>query len=179
MDSINKNQPEHNHEDLNSQDAVKKIQDMAKQSSSCFFSTAIATGESGGTRPMSPQKIDEFGNLWFLSPKDSHKNAEIAQNPEVKLYFQGSAHSDFLYLIGKASISTDKTRIKELWNPILKVWFTEGIEDPRISIIKVTPTNGYYWDNKHGNLVASFKMLAGAVMGKTLDDSIEGNIKVK
>ena len=134
--------------------------------------------ESGGTRPMSPQKIDEFGNLWFLSASDSHKNKEVAKDPHVKLYFQGSAHSDFLYLTGKATISKDKQRIKELWSPILKVWFTEGEDDPRITIIKVVPEEGYYWDNKHGNVVASIKMLAGAVIGKTLDDSIEGNITV-
>lgn len=176
MDSINKNQPEENHKDLDSKEAVKKIKEMAEQSGACFFSTNVVEGESGGTRPMAPQKIDEFGNLWFLSAKDSHKNKEIAKDPFVKLYFQGSAHSDFLFLAGRAHISLDKARIKELWSPILKVWFTEGIDDPRITIIKVEPTEGYYWDNKHGNVVASIKMLAGAVIGKTLDDSIEGRI---
>jgi hypothetical protein len=37
---------------------------------------------------------------------------------------------------------------------------------------------GYYWDNKHGNAIAFAKMAAGALLGKTLDDSIEGTIKV-
>jgi hypothetical protein len=34
----------------------------------------------------------------------------------------------------------------------------------------------YYWDNKHGSAVAGVKMLVGAVVGKTLDDSIEGKL---
>ena len=67
--------------------------------------------------------------------------------------------------------------IKELWEPILKVWFTEGEDDPRISVLKVSAESGYYWDNKHGNAIAMIKMAAGAVMGKTMDDSIEGNIQ--
>lgn len=128
---------------------------------------------------MSVQKIDEHANLWFLSAKDSHKNAEIKEDHTVQLLFQGSSYSDFLSLYGKASISTDKSKIKELWQPILKTWFTEGIDDPRITVIKVKPIDGYYWDTKHNMIVGLVKRMAGAIIGKTLDDSIEGNISMK
>ena len=96
----------------------------------------------------------------------------------MNLFFQGSPHSDFLHLTGQATISRDKARIKELWEPIIKTWFTEGVDDPRITVIKFTPREGYYWDNKHGNLVAGIKMMVGAMIGKTMDDSIEGRITV-
>ena len=74
------------------------------------------------------------------------------------------------------TFTTDKEIIKDLWEPILKAWFTEGIDDPRITAIKVEAKNGYYWDNKHGNTVAFAKTIVGAVLGKTLDDSIEGSL---
>jgi len=38
------------------------------------------------------------------------------------------------------------------------------------------PEGGYYWDNKHGSAVAGIKMLVGAAIGVTLDDSIEGRL---
>jgi general stress protein 26 len=101
---------------------------------------------------------------------------EIDKSAFVQLLFQGSPHSDFLTLSGKATINDDKKKIKELWEPIAKTWFTDGVDDPRITVIKFTPTDGYYWDNKHGNTIAFAKMLAGAAIGKTLDDSIEGTI---
>ena len=140
--------------------------------------TGIATGDSEGARPMSVREVDAAGNLWFLSATDSHKNAEIARDPRVTLYFQGSAHSDFLVLHGTASISTDRAKIRELWEPIIKTWFTGGVDDPRISVIRVVPDGGYYWDTKHGNMVAGVKMMLGAAIGKTLDDSIEGVVWV-
>lgn len=177
MDSINKNQPEKNHEDLSNKQAVEKIKELVDKANSCFFCTT-PIGESIGTRPMSVQRIDDSGVLWFLSPNDSYKNQDIAADAKVKLYFRGSAHSDFLYLEGTAAITEDKAKIKELWEPLLKTWFTEGQDDPRISVIGITPTNGYYWDTKHGNAVAFLKIIAGALSGKTLDDSIEGNLKV-
>jgi general stress protein 26 len=178
MESINKNQPEDNHKPLAGPEAIKKIKDLA-DGQSCFFCTAMATGASGAARPMSVQQVDEEGNLWFLSSRDSHKNLEItAAKPVVHLYFQGSAHSGFMHLYGTATILQDKEKIKELWQPVMKTWFTEGENDPRISVIKVTPLEGYYWDNKHGNTVAGIKMMIGAMVGKTIGDSVEGKLRV-
>ena len=94
----------------------------------------------------------------------------------MRLFFQGSEHAGFLTLTGTATVSRDKKRIKDLWKSILKVWFTEGEDDPRITAIKVTPNDSYYWDTKHGNAVSGIKILVGAVIGKTLDDSIEGEL---
>jgi len=76
-----------------------------------------------------------------------------------------------------AEISFDKTKIKELWNPIAKVWFTEGVDDPAISVIKIKYDDGYYWDTKHGHMVSVLKMLKSLVTGTSGDDGIEGSLK--
>jgi general stress protein 26 len=178
MDSINKNQPEENFKNLAGQEAVEKIKEIIDTSGVCFFCTKIKEGESFSTRPMSVQQVDDDGNCWFLSAADSYKNAEINEDNTVQLLFRGSEHSDFLTLYGKANISTDKQKIKELWVPLVKAWFTEGVDDPRITVIKVAPKEGYYWDNKHGNIIAFAKTAFSAIAGKTYDDSIQGNIKV-
>ncbi len=178
MDSINKNQPEDNYEDLTGAEGLKKMKALIeKASSTCFFCTNM-NNNNFSTRPMAVQKTGDDGNLWFLSAIDSRKNGDIQQNPSVQLLFQGSPHSDFLSIYGTASISQDKAKIKELWEPIIKAWFTEGVDDPRITVIKVEPTEGYYWDTKHAQVVALFKRLVGAAVGKTLDDSVEGTIKL-
>jgi len=178
MNSTNKNQPEHNREDLEGLDAVTKIREIVKKAQTCFFCTAVVKGGFNGTRPMNVRLVDDAGSLWFLSAKDSHTNQELAINPNVKLFFQGSPHSDFLQLDGRATMSRDQAKIHELWEPVIRNWFSEGETDPRITVIQVTPTEGYYWDTKHGNTVAGIKMLIGAAIGKTMDDSIEGKIRV-
>jgi general stress protein 26 len=125
---------------------------------------------------MSVQEVDEQPNLWFLSAEDSHKNEELTRDSVGSTVLQGSAHSRFLTLNGTASVSRDKARIKELWEPVVKTWFTEREDDPRITVIKVKPTDDYYWDTKHGAAIAGAKMLVGAAIGKTLDDSVEGQL---
>ncbi|RAV98502.1 pyridoxamine 5'-phosphate oxidase family protein [Pseudochryseolinea flava] len=178
MDSINKQQPEDNHRDLFNGEAAKKIKSLVEKAKNCFFCTNIHTEAPFSTRPMSVQKIDNDGTCWFLSASDSHKNAHVKDDPNVQLLFKGSDYSDFLSLHGEVSISRDKSKIKELWEPILKTWFTEGIDDPRITVLRFEPIEGYYWDTKHGQVVAFAKQVAGAVIGKTLDDSIEGKLKL-
>lgn len=178
MDSINQNQPEDNFKNLSGEDALKKMKELTEGAESCFFCSDIKTNSPMAVRPMSVQKVDDSGNLWFLSSTDSYKNAQIKQDDHVQLLFQENKHSGFISIYGEATISEDKEKIKELWEPILKTWFTEGEDDPRITVIKVTPSEIYYWDNKHGEAVSFLKMAAGAVMGKTLDDSVEGQIKI-
>lgn len=178
MDSINKQQPEKNREDLFDEDAHKKIKDLIEKAKKmCFFCTDIKDGKPFSTRPMSVQKIDDDGTLWFLSPIDSHKNEHLLYDQSAQLLFKGSDYSDFLSLYGDTVVSRDEQKINELWEPVLKTWFTEGKDDPRITVIQFTPTSGYYWDTKHAQIVAFAKQMIGAAIGKTLDDSIEGKIK--
>ncbi|MGE0549876.1 MAG: pyridoxamine 5'-phosphate oxidase family protein [Kofleriaceae bacterium] len=176
--SIDREQPESNRENLEGKPAIAKLQELVKQSSICFFCTSITTGKRVETRPMSVQKVDDDGNLWFLSSADSNHNAEIGRDAAVQLLFQGSSHSDFLTIYGTATISRDRSKIDELWEPIVKTWFTEGKDDPRITVIKVAPSEGYYWDTKHNRAIVFAKMVAGAILGKTLDDSVQGKIRV-
>lgn len=178
MDSINAQQPEDNYKDLQNTEAIDKIKELSKKAGTCFFCTKIETGKPFITRPMAVQKVDDEGNLWFLSSDDSNKNFEIENDSHVQLLFQGSDYSDFLNLYGIASVTKDKEKIKELWNFMFKTWFTEGEDDPRITVIKVTPKEGYYWDTKNNRAIGLIKRLAGAVTGKTLDDSIEGTINI-
>ena len=176
MNSIDRNQPEDNRDHLQGREAIDRIRDIADKAQTCFFCTMAGTGESNGVRPMNVREVDDEGNLWFLSADDSHKNEELGESTEVRLFFQGSPHSDFLYLDGTATVSRDRERIEKLWQPMIRTWFTGGKDDPRITVIRVTPTSGYYWDNKHGNAVAGIKMMIGAAVRKTLDDSVEGTI---
>jgi general stress protein 26 len=110
MNSINKNQPEQNHADLHGTDAVAKIKELIAKTENGFF----CTEGPHGARPMNVRSVDDAGQLWFLAASDSHLVEELRAAPSVKLYFQGSPHSDFLHLKGHATISQDKAKIKQL-----------------------------------------------------------------
>jgi len=44
---------------------------------------------------------------------------------------------------GTAEIIHDMAKKKELWNPIAKAWFPDGVDDPELTVLEVMPTEGY------------------------------------
>lgn len=63
------------HKNIRNELAAKKIKNLAEEIKTCMFCTYVDNKIQ--SRPMSVQKIDEEGNLWFLSEKKSNKNQEI------------------------------------------------------------------------------------------------------
>jgi len=64
---------------------------------------------------------------------------------------------------GEASVSSDRAKIKELWNPWAKAWW-DSPDDPNICILKVTPTQAEYWDTP-GKIINTIKMAVAAATG--------------
>jgi general stress protein 26 len=163
--------------DLVSTEGVEKLKEIAKDAKICHLATGLDKRPIS-TRPMSTLQVDADGTLWFFSNISSGKNDEIESDPDVQLFYSQNSQSEYLTVFGHAEVVLDRDKIESLWTPIAKVWFTEGKNDPDISLIKVTPVDAYYWDTKNNKMIQLIKMFAGAVTGKTMDDGIEGHIKV-
>lgn len=157
-------------------DAQQKIKELA-EGEVCHFVT-YNNGQELVTRPMSALQVDEGGNLWFISNKNSHKNQQILENDNVDLLFAHTTKQEYLSIKGKATIIFDKDKIKELWSPFFNAWVEDGVDDSNNSLIRVQPMDGYYWDTKYGSVVSFLKIAASVITGKTDDAGIEGELKV-
>jgi general stress protein 26 len=94
---------------------------------------------------MGAMNVDNDDHLWFFSNKFSNKNKEIENDSHVQLFHSNNSESEYLSIYGEAEILTDRKKIEELWNPIVKAWFHDGKTDTDITIIKVKPAEAYYW----------------------------------
>jgi len=166
-------------ENLTHLEAIKKIKELSESAKFCMFCTELETLPIN-SRPMGLQETDDEGNLWFISSDDSNKNFEIKEDRRVQLFFMNNSDYQYLSVFGKASVYKDKTTIEDKWSPMANAWFEDGKDDPKVSIIRVEPTETYYWDTKVGKLVSLFSFVAAAVTGKTTDnsDGVEGNATV-
>lgn len=164
-------------QDLAGSEAIAKIKDLAEAARTCFFTTKSSDGESH-SRPMALQEVDENGVLWFLSAIDSLKDQEIKNDDDVELYFMNNSSYEYTFVKGKAQVSQDKALIEKYWNSFANAWF-EGKDDPRISVIGVSATDGYYYETKENKVVAMAKMIFAAVTGaKNEDGGVEGELKI-
>lgn len=163
--------------DLYLEEGIEKMKDLAEDVRICMFCTS-SDSLPFTTRPMATSKVDDDGTIWFLSSKDSEKNTEITENSKVQLIYSKPEDSKFLSVYGTAKIKTNQAKIDELWNPLAKAWFTEGKEDPNISVICFTPQSAQYWDTVHGKVISLISIAASAITGTSHDDGIEGHIKL-
>jgi general stress protein 26 len=163
-------------QDLQHQEAIQKIQELVKAANVCLFATGLSHTPIS-VRPMSTTKVDEEGHIWFFSKKDSDKNEHILEDDQVQLFYSNNSSSEYLSLYGHAEIVRDRNKIEELWTPIDKAWFTEGKDDPSITLLKVTPKEGHYWDTKNGKVISLIKIAMNAVTGKVSDIGIEGKVE--
>ncbi len=165
-------------ENLYEKEAIDKLKSLVSDIMICLFCTDLATDDGATCRPMTAIKVCDQGNLWFFSEKGSDKNKAIEADKKVKLFFSHPAKNIYLVVNGEAEIIIDKTKIEELWTPLAKVWFTEGKDDPSISIIKVKPTTAYYWDADGNRMINFFKLVASVASGTNLISGKEGTLTV-
>lgn len=162
-------------EDLSGPAASRKVAELVKAGSSCFFCT-LGMGSSLHARPMAVIDLDDDGRLWFFTEMDSLKTIELDRDPRVTLFFKEGDHSGHLRLEGTATQVTDRETIHRLWSPTLRAWFTEGEDDPRLCLLRVDPVSGEYWDNRHGAALTGIKMLFGALTAQRVDEGVHGRL---
>ncbi|RZJ66390.1 MAG: general stress protein [Flavobacterium sp.] len=162
--------------DLTQAEAATTLKKLAEDINICMFCTNIDQ-QPLSSRPMGLAKADDDGNLWFMSAKDSAKNQQIENDNRVQIFFAKPQDTEFLSVYGKATITTDRQIINDVWNPIANAWFKEGKEDPNVTVIKVDVSEAYYWDTKFGKFVSLVNIAIAAVTGTHRDTGIEGTLK--
>jgi general stress protein 26 len=145
--------------DKNTSEDVSKIWELADKIGFCMLATS--DGSAIRSRPMSASVEQSENAFYFLTDVNNHKDDEIAREPNVNLAFADAKAMSFVSISGKAVVSNDRARIKELWSTPAKAWW-DNADDPSIRILKVTPESAEYWDSP-GKLVSMIKMAAAAV----------------
>lgn len=177
MSEKNDNHAKDYHE-LSGPEGLAKIEDLIKGIHICMMTTVGKDG-SMDSRPMgvpSGEKGKFDGTMWFLTRGSSEKVNEVESDRHVTLTFAEPKDSKYVTLKGKGSVSSDRSKIKELWNPIYKAWFPKGEDDPDISVLRVDVIEGDYWEASASKLLVMAKYLAAAVTGGSVPVGESGHV---
>ncbi len=159
-----------------SREALEKMTKMVKDIDYAMLLTDLKSQPISAV-PMSTKKVDEQGNIWFLSGLNSDHNTNIVNSPEVQLLYSDISDMEFISIYGRSTIITDPSILKELYERSDDAWFT-GVDDPNLTAIKVEPEKAYYWDNKHNKYVSLFKMGVAAITGNKADVGEKGRLNL-
>ncbi len=147
------------------------IEKIAKMIKDIDFGMLTTMDEDGTlhSRPMSANRNVEFnGDVWFFTFGNSHKVLEAQKNPNVNVSFSDIKNQTYVSLTGTAELVRDKAKIKELWEPILKAWFTDGLDTPDLALLKVSAHKAEYWDSP-GNFLSKTIELVRALTGQPVE----------
>ncbi len=72
----------------------------------------------------------------------------------------------YVSVSGRAQVVTDRSKIKELWTPLMKTWFPKGEDDPEICLIRVRAESAEYWDSPSSTIVHIYGLAKAVVTGE-------------
>ena len=131
------------------------------------------------SRPMSTQKFEFDGDLWFFTSDQTHKIEEIERDNRVNVSYSNPAVDRYVSVSGGAEIVKDRAKIEELWSPILKAWFPKGLDDPTLCLLKVAVEQAEYWESPSGTLVQMAGFVKALITGKEAEWGDNEKIEVR
>jgi general stress protein 26 len=143
-------------------EAVKDVGDLLSQARTCMLTTMTRDGKHV-SRPMAVQEAEFDGDLWFFTYDDSDKARQVAENPQVNVAFADDKHSSWTSMSGRATVVHDRAKAEELYSPVLKVWFPDGLETPGLALLKVEAESAEYWDAPTSKVKTAVGALRAAV----------------
>ncbi|MBK0381767.1 pyridoxamine 5'-phosphate oxidase family protein [Pedobacter sp. SD-b] len=162
---------------MKNQEHLKKLKDLLKGSRICMMST-YNKGKGIHTRPMAYQEMEDDGTIYFFTNEYSSKIDEISENNEINISFSNTDKNNYVVLKADASLSKDRVKMEELFNPMIKVWFPEGLEDPKLSLIKADIKSAEYWDSTSSKMVFLFNAAKSLITGEPYDEGEHGNLEL-
>ena len=128
------------------------------------------------SRPMATQEHEEDVDLWFATNIESHKMDELEFDPHVNIAYYDADSYEWVSVSGTARISTDRERIRELWQPDWRAWFGKideerdgGPDDPRLALILVDTDSVTYMRKTKPKPLVLFEVAKGMITGKEPD----------
>jgi general stress protein 26 len=161
--------------DWSQTESLKYLQDKIKEVRTAMLTT-YNPDKGFSSRPMGTADVDDEGNIWFFTNEYSSKVSDISVENTISLTYSDPKNHTYLSIVAEASLVDDKAKMKELWNPFIQAFFPKGLDDPKLTLIKLKPSDAEYWDSSSSSMVVLFNMLKATVTGKQYDEGKHGKI---
>jgi len=137
----------------------------------CDISVAMLTTSEADhslrSRPMVNVNTTFDGYLWFFSNDDDPKTRAIRAAPNVNVCFTELSQNRYVSVSGTGSVVKDQKRNELLWSTNCEPWFPDGLDDPKLTLIKVDVEQAEYWDGSRNTMVAVSGLLQRLVGGES------------
>lgn len=157
---------------------IEKLAEMIREIDFAMLTTVAEDG-SLHSRPMSTQRAEFDGNLWFFTRASAPKVGEVEREQHVCVAYAKPEAQRYVSVSGRATVVRDRAKIEELWSPELKAWFPDGPEDPDIALLKVAVERAEYWDSPSSAVAHAFSFVKALATGRPANPGENEKIELK
>jgi general stress protein 26 len=150
--------------DLKKLENIEMLRGMIDKSKTAMLTT-FTVDNGFHSRPMATAQVDVEGALWFFTNEFSSKVAEVSHDNKVNVTYTNASANTYISINGTATIVDDRGRMQELWDPFIEAFFKDGIDDPKLTLLRVDMNDAEYWDSSAGALGLAFKWLKSVIAG--------------
>lgn len=111
------------------------------------------------SRPMVTVDRDFDGDLWFYTHADAPKVDELEQHHEVSATYVDPQGQRYAAVSGEAAVVRQRQKIETMWNPVYQQWIPDGLDDPRLVMLRVRVHRAEYWDQTSQGVGRSLRTL--------------------
>ena len=141
--------------------------------------TMMTTRRSDGhleSRAMATQKRAGGADLSFVAADGTGKLADIAADPHVNLAYYKDRTREWVSVSGLATLSRDRDKIRELYEPDWKIWFGAEedprhgtADDPRMVLIGVDIHAASFLEVTKPQPIVLYELAKGFLTGETVE----------
>jgi general stress protein 26 len=139
--------------------------------------TTIAPDDVLRCRPMLLERLEPDATLVFLTHLSSQKVGDVRHDARVNVSFVSDKGDRYVSIGGTATVTHDRERMRQLWNPTYRAWFPGGPNDPDSAIFTVRIDRVDYWDVPTTRLVRLWGVVRALATGQVAEagehDTIE------
>ncbi len=131
---------------------------------------AMFVTEAGGLRacPMTTQRADADGRLWFLGGAGTELVADLRDRDQVLLVYAEPGSGLYHSVHGRASVRQDAAQARVLWSKPAEVFFRGGPDDPDLRVIEVDVDRIESWQPE-GTRIGQVMKVAAAALGADIE----------
>jgi len=163
---------------LSHDEGVRKVASLIKGIKFAMLATTNYEGHIH-TRPMTTQQATFDGTLWFFTTRNAPFRQDVDAHPEVNLAYVDIPGNAYVSVCGQAAFIDDHAKAEELWNPSLKAWFPEGVNDPNLIMLKVDVHSAHYWDAPSSSMVQLMGMVKASLTGERYNAGEKGKVSLQ
>jgi general stress protein 26 len=155
---------------MKNQESSSDVETLAKEINGIRIAMLVTTNRQGHmhARPMATQEMEFDGTLWFFTRDESPKAQEIENDSSVNVSYADPEGNRYVSIAGRASMVHDRAKMRDLWSPAVKAWFPDGVDDPKLALIRVDVISAQYWDFASRRLVQLAGFVKAVLTGQPL-----------